>query len=98
MALPVSFYGETSNDYSNEKARWDVAITTLTAANAVAEAALLATLSTAINAVQLTAPVKKDTVFSRVLNAGAQPSNPLAQRENKWLIRYTGDATFKKFS
>lgn len=98
MALPVSFFSQTLNDFSNEKSSWGVAITTLTAANLVAQTALIDTLVTATAAISLMDSVKEETTVKRVLHAGAQPTNPLAQRENKWLVRYFGDATFKRFS
>jgi len=98
MALPQSFFGQSLNDFSDEKSSWGVAITTLTAANVVAQSALIDTLITKTAAISLCASVKEEIVFDRTLHAGAQPTNPLAQRENKWLVRYTGDATFKKFS
>ena len=41
---------------------------------------------------------KNETVVNRDLHAGVLPTNPLAQRENKWLIRYTSDGSQKKFS
>jgi len=98
MALPVSFYSQTRNDYSNEKSSWGFSVATLSAANVAAQQTLLDTLTTATDAIVLTAATKEETVFKRTIHAGAQPTNALAQRENKWLVRYIGDATFKKFS
>jgi len=98
MALPVSFFTQSLNDYSDEKSSWAIAIATQTAANVVAQQALLATLVTAVNGISLMAPTKEETTFLRTIHSGAQPTDPLAQRENKWLVRYIGDATFKKFS
>jgi len=98
MAAPVSFFSQSLNDFSDEKSSWGVAIANQSAANVVAQQALLATLITATAAISLMASIKEETTFIRTLHAGAQPSNPLAQRENKWLVRYSGDATFKRFS
>jgi len=98
MAAPVSFFSQSLNDFSDEKSNWGVAIATQTAANVVAQQALLATLITKTAAISLMSSIKEETVFLRTLHAGAQPTNPLAQRENKWLVRYSGDATFKRFS
>lgn len=98
MALPVSFYGESFNDYSYEKSSFSVAIASQNAGNVVAQAALLATLSTAIDDITLGARSRQETILSRTGNAGALTINPLAQRENKWLVRYFGNTTGKRFS
>jgi len=98
MAAPVSFFSQSLNDFSDEKSSWGVAIANQSAANVVAQQALLATLVTATAAISLCASVKEETTFIRTLHAGAQPTNPLAQRENKWLVRYSGNATFKRFN
>lgn len=97
MAAPVSFYSNTRNDYSDEKSSWGVAIVTLTAANVAAQQTLLDALTTATDGIVLTSSVKEETVYKRTPHAGAQPTDSAAQRENKWLVRYVGDATFKKF-
>jgi len=98
MAAPVSFFSQSLNDFSDEKSNWGTAIANQTAANVVAQQALQATLIAKVANISLMASVKEETTFIRTLHAGAQPTNPLAQRENKWLVRYSGDATFKRFS
>jgi len=98
MALPVSFFSQTRNDYSDEKSNWSVAVPNVTAANIAAVEGQIATLETAVNAISLCSKVKGNLTALRTLNAGAVPTNPQAQREKKWLVRYTGDATFKKFT
>jgi len=98
MALPVSFFSQTRNDYSDEKSSWGFAVATLSAANVAAQQTLIDAVVTATSAIVLTAATKEETTYKRTIHAGAQPTDPLAQRENKWLVRYTGDATFKKFT
>lgn len=99
MAVPNSWYAQTRNDFSNEKSNWSVAIVDLTAANVVAQQALIATLVAAVDAIVLTSAIKTELVFDRQgFGGGTPPTDPLAQRENKWLVRYVGDATFKVFT
>jgi len=98
MALPVSFYSQTRNDFSDEKSSWGFSVVTLTAANVAAQQTLLDALTAATDDIVLTGATKEETVYKRTIHSGVQPTNPLAQRENKWLVRYLGDATFKKFS
>lgn len=98
MPLPVSFFSQSLTDYSDEKSNWSVPITTLTAANLAAQTTLIDNLKTAVAAITLMDVNKNETVVVRDIHAGVLPTNPLAQRENKWLIRYVSDASQKKFS
>lgn len=99
VASPKSSYRETRNDFSSEKSNWGVNIVDLTAANVVAQTALLATLKTAVDGIVNTSRVSSETVFDKTnVGGGTPPTDPLAQRENKWLVRYVGDATFKVFT
>lgn len=103
MALPVSFYGNTIADNtvkSNgepETSTWAVPITTLTAANLVAQTALIVALQSAINALILGNVAKEETVVLRQFPTPGPATNILAQRENKWLIRYHDLANNSKF-
>lgn len=88
MAIPVSAWRASFIDYGRETAHMRVFITTLTGAN-------FATVTGKIAALQAAAAnmVKGNfngtaTQASRVLGAGSAPTDPVAQRENKWLIRY----------
>lgn len=105
MPLPVSFWGVTLADNTvntrtgrPETTNANVAITTLTAANVVAQQALLSTLSGAIAAVTLGVIRTSETVFTRNLLSASPAASVLAQRENKWLCRYHGNSTFQNFS
>lgn len=104
MALPLSFFSQTiadntvKNNGQPETSTWSVAVTTLTAANLVAQAALISALDTAISAILLGLTQKDEVVLSRnVLTSGPAASN-LAQRENKYLVRYHGATLNKKFN
>jgi len=103
MALPTSFWSTTYADNtvkSNgepETTSTSIPITTLTAANVVAQAALIADLNTAIEALVLGHQVAQQTVFDRPVYEKIPADSNLAQRENKWLVRYHGATTFQKF-
>lgn len=98
MALPVSFWGASYLDASADPAsNTQIAITTLTAGNVAAQQALIATLESAQNAIILGTEVKTDLSFARVKNGASRPANVLAQRENKWVVRYHDATTFQKF-
>jgi len=101
MTKPVSFLSQTFADYGNEttaeKASYSVAVTTLTAANLVAETAKHTALYDAVAAVSLGVNAKKETVVTRTTVAGAHATDKDSQREKKWLIRYRGDASFDAF-
>jgi len=99
MAAPKSSYTQTRLDYSSEKSSWSINTVDLTAANVVAQQALIATLKSAVDAIVLTAETNDQLVFTKSgTGSGTPPSNAMAQRENKWLVRYVGDATFRVFS
>lgn len=103
MALPVSFYSETVADNTlkqngePETATWAVPIITLTAANLVATNTLITNLQSAINGIILGTDTKIETVSHRQLNTPGPASDPLCQRENKYLIRYHDSTTGQKF-
>jgi len=103
MTLPVSFYSSTYNDHtarSNgqaETTNWEVPVTTITDLNIVAIGTAVAALQTAADA--LTLGVKRGTslIAQRVKNSVVLASSPLAQRENKWLVRYHGNTLQQAF-
>jgi len=104
MALPVSFYTRSIADNTLKKngepetTTFRVPIVALTAANVVAQQALLATLGTAVAGITLGQVNKTTTVLSEVPGVPGPSSNPLAQRENKWLVRYHDATNNKKYS
>lgn len=98
MAIPVSFYSLSFIDYNSEKASMRLALTDLSAGNVAAQAALLSTLNTAINAVTLMPEYRTTILFSDINSGVAAPSDPDAQREKKWLARYHDAVNGQKFS
>ncbi len=103
MANPTSFMKETYNDNtvkSNgapESATFAIPIATISAANLVAKLALVATLRTALAAVVIGVDAKQEITLKRDVFSANPASSTLAQRENKWLIRYVGNTSNKKF-
>lgn len=103
MAVPVSFYSETIADNTvkangePESSSWQVAIAPLTAANVVAQTALLATLSTAVEAVVIGNLLNTQVIFHKDAISSAPAALQAAQRENKLLIRYHGATSNQKF-
>jgi len=104
MAIPVSYYSETIADNTvkgngePETANFSVAITTLTAANLVAETTKINALKTAVAGVIIGVLNKSETVVNRALGISGPAGSPLAQRENKLLVRFYDSVTFKRFS
>jgi len=103
MALPVSFYNLTVNDNTlkangtPESSSMGVAVTTLTAANVAAQSALIINLENAIDGVTIGEMAKSEIVFERSILSASPASSTLAQRENKWLMRYHGNTLNQKF-
>lgn len=104
MALPVSFYSHTIADNtlkkngSPETTVTEFPITTLTSANVVAQQTLINDLAVAIAGITLGQVNKDQVVFTRTPGVPGPSSNVLAQRENKWLVRYHDNTTYQKYS
>jgi len=105
MALPVSFFSETKTDNTlnqktgnGESANWRVAVTTITAANLVAMTANITSLAGAVAAITLGRTVHQQTEVNVFDQARIPATDPLAQRENKWLGRYHDATNGQKFS
>jgi hypothetical protein len=99
MAIPVSFIGETYRDYGNpgEKSSFRLAVVALTAANLVAQQTAITGLWTAIEAIVLGNIAKRQVIVSDTSPDDTEVTDPLAQRENKWLVRYH-DTSNRKFT
>lgn len=80
-----------------EKGRCRFNIVDLTAANLVATQALLATLLAATQAIVLGELNRERIVLSDTLSSSAPAASSAAQRENKWLVRYTDTVTHRIF-
>jgi len=103
MALPTSFYGQSIYDSTvkgngqPESSSWSVPVHTLTAANYVAQSALIAALASAVAALLLGNLHQHETVIERILVSDLPAASQLAQRENKLLLRYHDVSTLEKF-
>jgi len=103
MALPVSFMSLTMADNTvspsgkPETSTISLPVTTLSAANYAAQSALIAALVTALEGITIGNPAKSETVILREIISAAPASDPLAQRENKFLLRYHGTTLNQKF-
>lgn len=103
MPLPVSYYSFTMADNtvnSNgvpESTSSAIAVTTLTPANVAAEITKANNLQAAVAAVTLGSFLKSESVYARNLLGVSPAASTLAQRENKWLVRYHDATTFQKF-
>jgi hypothetical protein len=98
MAQPVSSAGESYRDYGTpgEKANFEITVNDLTAGNVVATTGALITLWGAIDALVLGHIASRRVTWSSTEPDDTVVTNPLAQRENKWLVRYH-DTSARKF-
>jgi hypothetical protein len=94
MAVPVSRIQQSCKEVS----RLRLFVTTITAGNQVAQVALHTTLFAALSALTLGLEQKEETVLSSSVLNVTPATNPLAQRENKWLLRYHASASRKNFT
>lgn len=103
MATPVSYASITLNDSTRkangqpETSVTEFAITTLTPGNVAAQATLLGNLKTSLAGVIIGVIAKDQLVYQRDLISTAFASSSLAQRENKWLCRYSDNTSHKNF-
>lgn len=103
MALPVSFYTLTENDNtrksngSPETTTISLPILTLTPANVAATTTLITNLENAIQDTLIGQKAKSEVVYTRAIISADPAPSTLAQRENKWLLRYHGTTLDVKF-
>jgi len=84
-------------DYSNEKSNFSVNSTVLTAGNFAAQQTLAAALSAAVDDLTI-GVLTKQIALVPVIDAPDIATDPYAQRELKWFVRYQGDSSGKLFS
>lgn len=97
MAAPTSRVTVSWKDHNAEASHLGLWITTLTAGNIVAQTTLINSLVSALSAVTLGNQQRQSIVLSDSNLAGGYPTDPFAQRETKWLLRYYDSVTFEKF-
>lgn len=84
-------YSRSMTDYDAETTVFRVNTTPISAANFDAQLALQVALGNAINGITLGTLQK--IVYGNEITSPGVCNDPLAQRENKWLIRYRDDVT-----
>lgn len=103
MALPISWYSQTIADNtvrSNgqpETTSFSVPVSTMTPANAAAQETAMGSLRAAIQGIILGNSFKYEEVYARTDNGATPAASALAQRENKWLMRYHDAVNGQKF-
>jgi len=97
VAIPVSAWKASLIDYGRETGHMRVFITTLTGANLTTVSGKITTLQSALANMVKGNFNRTATQASRVLGSGDAPTDPVAQREVKWLVRYH-DAAGRKFN
>lgn len=85
-------------DFSAEMSTVSLPGLDLTAANFDAQDGLWDTLQTAIDGIIVGVIGTRKLLAQDILVSGDLPISAFAQRELKWLVRYTGNTTGKKYS
>jgi len=78
-------------DYDDESSTASVRGATVTAGNFTAQDALFDAIVAAIDGVSIATLYKDQRILSEVETPKTLPTNAFAQRETKWLVRYTDD-------
>jgi len=103
MAKPTSFYSVTyadntlKNETDPETSSFEVPVTTLTAANLVAQTALINDLQIAVDNLTIGQLNKTAIIQNRTQVSISNSPNVAAQRECKLLLRYHDNTDFTKF-
>lgn len=87
----------TVTDFSEENSSFGFESAALTSGNIVAQTAAAGTLEAATEALTI-GNIAKNQVSQILLDDPGVPTNPYAQRELKWLVRYENTTSGKKFS
>jgi len=102
MALPLSFLNVKLADNTvktngePETTTWSVPVVTMSPANAAAQITAQGNLRAAVQALILGNPLQAETVYTRAMLGNGPADDDLAQRENKWLLRYHDATTYQK--
>jgi len=83
-------------DFSNEKSSFNLTSITANAGNLAAQQTAAAALFAAIEDLSI-GEVTKQSMNLVIYDTPAIPTDPYAQRELKWLVRYVGDSSGKIF-
>lgn len=96
--MAVGKYSVSYRDYSGETSPFTVYCVELTAGNFAATGTALQTLGTATNALSRGQPAKSVLTAQENVISAANATDPVAQREMKWLVSYRDTTTNKKYS
>jgi len=85
-------------DYSNEKSGVNVYNGPVTVGTIAGFLTLFGNLRTALEGITLGVVQQEQWIGDRTLLSNVPPTDELARRETKWLVRYVGDTTDKAFT
>lgn len=91
------FYDLTFRDWSNEPTTSQVNIAPITVGTIVAVLAEITAYRTAVEGIVIGETASDKIVMDSTTYSAAAADSPLAQRENKWLVRYHGVDNNKKW-
>jgi len=92
------FYDVTLRDYSKELSTVQYPISPITVITIEAELVLLTALRTATEGITLGTTAKDKIIMDETIYSGSSPTDENAQRERKWLVRYHGVTSGKKYT
>lgn len=104
MALPLSFWNQTLADNTlkpngePETTNTGFSIATLTPSSVAAAETAMGTLASAIQAIILGRVVQRELIYWRQQFEKIPATSTLAQRENKWFLRYHDAVTYQKMT
>lgn len=96
--MAVGKYSVSYRDFSGETSPFNVFHAELNAGNFAAVGAQLQTLGTATNALSRGQPAKSTLIAQINTISGANATDPVAQRESKWLVTYRDTTTEKLYT
>jgi len=93
--MPYSLF--TLKDFSDENSTVKIHNGAITAVSIAGFLTAFGGMRTALEAITLGTMAQEQWIGDLTLLSNTLPTNPFAQRELKWLVRYHGDTTGKKF-
>lgn len=96
--MAVGMYKRTMRDYDGESTTFSVPAAQVTAANFDAQVVLNVALGAAIVGMTIDSALEKIEYGNSIVTPVTGSSNPLCQRENRWLVRYHDSVTGEKIT
>jgi len=96
--MAVGKYSVSYRDYSGETSPFSVYTAEINAGNFAAIGAALQTLGTATNDLSRGQPAKSTLIAQINVISGANATDPVAQREMKWLVTYRDTVTERLYT